>query len=272
MLGGLKAWVPGTARYSQKHHVKFLIKKARGHDVLLLIEWADGQLTEMPADYHANKDGWYVTPAGLMFANVGEGVDPVNYYGVQVVRCHAEIACPISTTAAIQSEYDEAGDFHYESDGQGNTEKVVQMTPTQANGNGNGDVAADGGHDVVREYDIRPPSPAVGHAFGLDEVKQRAPNPVTSNLVYRSFEYGKEMAREDGKLLRVAAIALGIGLGLALTVVGFLWLLNQLGGGGGGGSGSGGGGGGFALSMLLVIGSHRGLLYSKLREFVTGAG
>lgn len=264
MLGGLKSFVPGTAKYSEKHHLKYLHKKARGHDVLLLVEWADGQLTEMAADYHANKDGWYVTPAGLMFANVGEGVDPVSYYGVQVVRCHAEIACPISTTAAIQAEYDDVGNFQYEADQDGKTDKVIEVkSPQQANGNG--EAVADGGSEIVREYDIRPPSPAVGHAFGLDEVKQRAPNPVTSNLVYRSFEYGKEMARDDGRILKVAAMALGIGLALALTVVGFLWLLGQL---GGSGSGESGGGGGVSLGLLMLAISHRGLLRDRLHRFV----
>lgn len=267
---GAKSFVPGTAAYSEKHFVKYLRKKARGHDVLLLIEWADGQLTEMPADYHADKDGWYKTPPGLMFANVGEGVDPVSFHGVPTVRCHAEIACPISTTAAIQAEYEEAGEFDIVSDN-GKTQKVVQFTPADENGNGhsNGEAVADGGGYNRREYDIRPPAPAVGHAFGLEEVKQRAPNPVSPNMIRRAYEFGKQKARDQGRVLKIAGIALGVGLALALTVMGFIWLLNQLGSsGGGGGGGDGGGGSVLSILSLLFAAPNRDMIRRRVTKFV----
>ena len=265
---GVKSFVPGTASYSEKHFVKYLRKKARGHDVLLLIEWADGQLTEMPADYHAEKDGWYETLPGLMFANVGEGVDPVSFHGVPTVRCHAEIACPISTTAAIQAEYEEAGEFDIVADDDGATQKVIQFTPAEENGhsNGNGDAMADGGGQPRREYDVRPPAPAVGHAFGLEEVKQRAPNPVDPNMIRRAYEFGKQKARDQGRILKVAAMALGLGLALALIVLGFVWILNQL-----GGSGGGEGGGGTVLSTLslLFAAPNRDMLRRRLTKYIS---
>ncbi|MFY4814530.1 hypothetical protein ACOJIV_17805 [Haloarcula sp. AONF1] len=266
---GVKSFIPGTAEYSEKHFVKYLHKKARGHDVMLLIEWDDNKITEMPADYHADKDGWYVTPPGLMFANVGEGVDPVSFHGVQTIRCHAGIACPISTTAAIQSEYEEAGEFEVVADENGHSKKVIEITPAEENGHGNGEAVADGGA-TRREYNIRPPAPAVGHAFGLEEVKQRAPNPVNPNMIRRAYEFGKQKARDQGRVLRIAAIALGLGLALALIVMGFIWLLNQLGTSGGGGGGGGDGGSGSVLSILslLFAAPNRDMLRRRVSKFI----
>ncbi|WP_367175093.1 hypothetical protein [Haloarcula rubripromontorii] len=264
---GVKSFIPGTAAYSEKHFVKYLHKKARGHDVMLLIEWDDNKITEMPADYHADKDGWYVTPPGLMFANVGEGVDPVSFHGVQTIRCHAGIACPISTTAAIQSEYEECGEFEVVADDNDRSKKVIEITPADENGHGNGEAMADGGA-ARREYKIRPPAPAVGHAFGLEEVKQRAPNPVNPNMIRRAYEFGKQKARDQGRVLKIAAIALGVGLALALTVMGFIWLLNQLGSGGGGGGGDGGGGTVLSILSLLLAAPNRDMLRRRVTNFI----
>jgi hypothetical protein len=162
--GFVKSFIPGTAKYSEKHHVKYLRKKASGHDALLLVEWDDGQLTELAADLHPEMDGWYEATNGLYFAPAGEGTDPVQYYGVPVVRCHAQIACPFSTEACLAADMDEAGEFHYNIDDQSvTTRQVVEVemqgagdAPSPESGNGHDGAAADGGGEVVREYDLRP--------------------------------------------------------------------------------------------------------------------
>lgn len=266
MLGGLKAFIPGTSRYSRKHHVKYLRKKASGHDALLLVEWEDGKLTELGADVHPEMDGWYKATNGLIFAPAGEGVDPVDYYGVPVIRCHSQIACPFSTEACLAADFDEAGEFQYQVNRDENTtEQVVEVdmggqppTPEDAaatNGHSNGEAAADGGGEMVREYDLRPPAGAVGYSFSLTQAKQRAPNPISANMVRRAVEYGKEIGRDDGQYMR----GLLHGGGLILGTVIILAVLYIAGASilGGGGGGSGGGGGGQVLStLLLLMGPH----------------
>lgn len=272
---GLKSIVPFTAAKARKGHVKYLQRKGRGHDVLLLVEWDDGQLTELAADYHAERDGWYEATNGLMFAAVGDGADTVDYYGVPTIRCHAAIACPFSTTACLQAEYDDVGDFEYETE-DGKTTRVVEVEaveqadtadgPGAGNGhagNGSGELFGDGGTRMVRQYDVRPPAGAVGHAFGLDEAKQRAPYPVSANMLRRAVEYGKESARDQGKWLRM--FLYGAGLVVAVLVIfAILYIIGAsvLGGGGGGQSS---GGGGPTLAMLgLFAATARHSLWARL--------
>jgi len=243
---GIRSFIPGTTAHSAKHHQKYLRKKLGGADALLLVEWADGKLTELSAVVKPEMDGWYQAENGLMFAPAGEGVDPVDWHGVPVVRCHASVACPISTTAALHSEFDEEVEYEVVEDNEGNLQKVVKYEPTEdpretapQNGqNGNGETAADGGMVVrqEKEFDARPPAPAVGWSFGTDQVKQRAPYPISPNMLRRAVEYGKESARGDGTAIKYLIIgALGmLGIIVFLAVVGTA-LMNFLGGGGGGG-------------------------------------
>lgn len=245
---GLRQFIPGTAEYSVKHHQKFLQKKASGRDMLVLVEWGDGKLTELGADVRPEMDGYLELTNGLFLAPVGEGVDPVDYYGVPTVRAHAQIACPFSTTACLQAEFDEAGEFQYVEDDDGRTRQVVEVDVDQApdtstNGHDDGEVATDGGtSNYKRTYDIRPPSGAVGHTFGLDEAKQRAPYPVSPNDIRRGVEFGKESERDAGEVLRAAMYGAGAIIG-TIVVLGLLYIIGSsvLSGGGGGSSGSGSG-------------------------------
>jgi hypothetical protein len=276
---GLKALIPFTAAKAQRGHVKYLRRKARGHDVLLLVEWDDGQLTELAADYHPDKDGWYEATNGLMFAAVGDGADTVDYYGVPTIRCHAAIACPFSTTACLQAEYDDVGDFEYETE-DAKTTRVVEVEqveqpdepagPTANGSSGNGEaegLLGDGGTRVTRQYDVRPPAGAVGHAFGLDEAKQRAPYPVSANMLRRAVEYGKESARDQGKWLRMFLYGAGLVVGV-LVIFGILYIIGASILGGGGGQSSGGGG--TTLGMLgLLAGTAR---HSVWRHLTGGRG
>jgi hypothetical protein len=257
MLGGLKALIPGTAAYSQKHHVKYLHKKARGHDALLLVEWEDGKLTELGADVHPEMDGWYQATNNLIFAPAGEGGDPFNYYGVEAIRCHAQIACPFSTEACLAAEFDDVGEFQYEVKND-KTERVVEVEMDQhpdASANGqNGEAVADGGGETVRTYDLRPPAGAVGYSFGLDQAKQRAPNAISANMVRRAVEYGKEIGRDDGQYMRGLLHGGGLILGTVI-ILAILYIVGAsiLGGGGGGGSD----GGGAVLSSLFAVAGPR---------------
>ncbi|WP_435067699.1 hypothetical protein [Haloplanus sp. C73] len=261
MLGGLKALIPGTARYSEKHHVKYLHKKASGHDALLLVEWEDGKLTELGADVHPEMDGWYQATNNLIFAPIGEGTDPVDYYGVSVIKCHAQIACPFSTEACLAAEFDEAGEFRYQVDPDSNTtQRVVEVEmgdqPAPEEGkaaNGQGEAVADGGAEKVREYDLRPPAGAVGYSFSLTQAKQRAPNAISANMVRRAVEYGKEKARNEGRYMKGLLHGGGLVLG-TLIILAILYIIGAsvLGGGGGGG-----GGGGQVLSILALLAGPR---------------
>jgi hypothetical protein len=284
---GLKAFIPGTAAYSQKHHVKYLRKKARGHDVLLLVEWEDGTLTEIGADVHPELDGWYKATNGLFFAPAGEGAEPVDYYGVPVIRCHSQIACPFSTEACLAADFDEAGQFEYEgpTDDDGRltqTSRVVEVDmaaePDDARGGvasllndggtDSGEAATDGGADVVRSYDMRPPGGAVGHTFSLTQAKQRAPNAISANMLRRAFEYGKEKARQENEFARGLLYgALGV-LGVVVTLI-VLYIAGTaiLGGGGGGG-----GGGATLDTLALLAGPSAGALQRRLGALRVGFG
>ncbi|WP_251342429.1 hypothetical protein [Haloplanus halophilus] len=266
MFGFIKGLIPGTARYSRKHHVKYLRKKARGHDALLLVEWEDGKLTELGADVHPEMDGWYEATNGLVFAPAGEGADPVDYYGVPTIRCHSQIACPFSTEACLAADFDEAGQFQYNIDREdGTTQQVVEVDMAdqpQADqpgaGNGaNGQATADGGEEMVRSYDLRPPAGAVGYSFSLTQAKQRAPNAISANMIRRAVEYGKEKARNEGLYMKGLLHGGGMILG-TLIIIALLYIIGgAVLGGGGGGGGSGGGGGGFVFGSLLLLAGPR---------------
>lgn len=268
---GFKQFIPGTAKYSVKHHQKYLRKKARGHDMLVLVEWSDGKLTELGGDIRPEMDGYIELTNGLFLAPVGEGVDPVDYYGVPTVRAHAQIACPFSTTACLQAEFDEAGEFEYVDDENSRTRQVVNVEVDQApdasaNGHDDGTAATDGGTgEVKREYDIRPPSGAVGHTFGLDEAKQRAPYPVSPNDIRRAVEFGKESERDAGEVLRAALYGAGAIVG-TLVVLGLLYIIGSavLGGGGGGD----GGGSGTVLGTLLLAAAPKAAVADVKHELV----
>lgn len=256
----IKSFIPGTAERSRKHHIKYLHRKARGHDVLLMVEWSDGKLTELPATLDPEKDGWYEAANGLYFVPAGEGVDPVDYHGVPVVRVHAAIACPISTTAALQAELDEAGEYEVVSDDNGHSKRLVEYEdvddPRAAADGPDGDGSAadetlftDGGGKVTRKYNLKPPAPAVGWAFGLDQAVQRAPNAISGNMVRRAVEYGKESVRTERSTLREFVLG-AVFLLAVLFVLAVLYIAVQsLTGGGGGGGGSGG----KNLALLLAI-------------------
>lgn len=276
---GLKAMIPGTAAYSRRHYHKYIHKKLGGHDVLLFVEWADGKLTELAADVHPEKDGWLQAENGLYFAPAGEGTEPVDYYGVPVIRVHASIACPISTTAAIQAEHEEQGDYDVVEDDRGRTDHVVRVEMEErpdaaTNGHDtNGEAVADGGvatdTEVTHRYNLRPPSPAVGWSFGLDEVKQRAPNGVSANMLRRAVEYGKESERGEGGAVRYLLIGIGVMLGI-IVVLGVLWaVLSSLLGGGGGGGGGGGSATNLGLLALAAAPLGRSAL-ARARDWTQG--
>lgn len=274
----LKSIIPFTAAKARKGHVKYLHRLARGHDVLLSVEWGDGELTYLPADLRPEMDGWYEATNGLLFAPIGEGTEPVSHLGVDVVRVSAQIACPIDTVAALEAELDEAGDYDIVEDDDGRTERVIEYEtvddpresgPTASETNGHdGDVAADGGGrmQVKREYDLRPPAPAVGWTFGMDQVEQRAPHAVSPNMLQRAKEYGEEIAFGEGSRVRDILMGMGVMLGIliVLAIVAMVFL-NVTGGGGGGGGGSSSG---ENLNLLWLAAAPAG---HGLRKAVGGA-
>jgi len=102
--------------------------------------------------------------------------------------------------------------------------------------------------------DIRPPAGAVGHAFGLDQAGQRAPYPVSSNMLRRAVEYGKESARDQGKWLRMFLYGAGLVVGV-LVVFGILYIIGASVLSGGGGGGVSGAASATDLGTLLLVGS-----------------
>jgi hypothetical protein len=160
----------------------------------------------------------------------------------------------------------------------------VSMDYSDDEDNSLGDAFTDGGETIdptdvehqKKEYDVRPPSPAVGFSFGLEQVKQRAPNAVSANMLRQAVEYGKESERGENLEARYLLIGMGIMLGVViiLGIIGGLFL-NLTGGSGGGGGGGGGGGapastptptGNSTELSLFALFAAPGIIGNKVRD------
>jgi hypothetical protein len=256
---------PFTSGTDDDTLAQYLDEQLGDADVLLLVEWADGTISEQPATYGV-KDNVLQAENGLEWKLVGQGAEPKLFHGVPVIRCHALIDRPVDTTVAIGAEMDEEDRFVPVTDERGATEVVEHVRPIDPGDAADGaiDPAAataepvapdeglaqletDGaGQTVDRIYDLKPPDGCVGWAFSLTSAGQRAPNAVSPMDMHDAKERGKMSERDNQELLKYVAIGAGGTLAL-MIVIAVIFVVGQrlLSGGGGGG--------GASLGLLVAL-------------------
>lgn len=248
----LKRFIPGYRARWKARHGAYLKAELDGHDVVAEIEWSDGTVTYMGADYLPG-DQEIELRNGLPIKIVGQGGEPVFISGVPVIRVHAEHACPVDTKVAIAMELEEEDMFErVDENGDPVDDGQTQAQPPTAAAQGNGQqpAVADGGmeghlpgesptptgtNDVDdHKYDLSSPSGYGGYAFSLKSAIQRVPFAISPMALKYAEERGKQSQKQDGRTVRMFILGLIAGFLLPIIMIGFLWLLGQIGGGGGG--------------------------------------
>lgn len=219
VLGGLGWYLYARTDYFQgpgekefKEHIRNI---GRNHDVVAEVEWKDGTITYMGADYDVDGENLELEN-GLQVELPGQSGNPVQLYGMPMIRTSAHVAAPFDTELAIAAEKEEDGDYR-DLDERGNE---LEQRPGE-------DMAAiaDGGGQVAdREYEWG------GTAFSLTSLWERAPA-VSERDLRKQFELGKEYARSGHDRLKTHALAYFAGIGTLLLIIFFIWLLGQIGGG-----------------------------------------
>lgn len=219
VFGGLGSYVyfrtdlfsgPGEDEF--KAHIRNI---GHNHDVVAEVEWRDGNVTYMGADYDV--DGEYLElQNGLLIELPGQSGDPVNLFGEPMIRTSAHVAAPFDSDLAIAAEKEEDGDYK-RVDENGNVVDAAGAEGMQA--------VADGGAEVTdHQYEWG------GAAFSLKSLWERAPA-VSHHQLEKQFDLGKEWARSGRDMLKTAALAYFGGIGTLLLIIFLFWLLGQIGGG-----------------------------------------
>lgn len=232
----MKEKLPNKAKKDESAYNDYLAKVKGDHDVLLLVEWSDGVISELPANYDSEA-GIYRCANDLQFKVAGKGTEPKSYHDVPVVRVYAALGCPIDTTAAIAADRDEAGTFEVVTD-QYDRRKVVQHLPVRTDEDGepvtddDGSLVADGGHiagnETNRVYDLNPPEGCVGWSFELKNASDRAPYGVNPEELKNSEERGKRAVRGEDSRIKDFLLGGGCVLLVLLFIAVALWLVGAL--------------------------------------------
>jgi hypothetical protein len=247
-IGAVVYWKWGRPKLWKARQGKALKIELSGHDVVAEVEWADGNVTFLGADFLPDEPDMVQLRTGQKVKVVGHGKEPVNINGVPVIRLHAQHACPVDTTVAIGAGLDEDGEYErVDERGDGVEDGSVGMEngespPAVADGGGTAEV-------VDRKYDLEPPDGTVGWAFSLQDAIHRVPNTISPEDLKAAEERGRRKA-EGASSLKVFVLG-GIATLAFLFVIALIWILvsNLTGGGGGGG----GGGSGQTVNSVLVL-------------------
>jgi hypothetical protein len=195
----------GPGEDAFKAHIQDL---GRNHDVVVEVEWKDGNVTYMGADYDVD-GGHLELENGLPVELPGQSGTPVQLYGVPLIRTSAHVAAPMDTELAIAMEKEEDGNFTRVTD-QGERVEPGEQTPA----------VADGGAEVVdHEYEWG------GTAYSLTSLWERAPA-IDNRTIDKHFELGKEWARGGRDRVKELALAFfgGMGTVLVIGIIGFVFL------------------------------------------------
>lgn len=196
---------PGETEFKE-----YIRELGEEHDVVAEVEWKDDSVTYLGADYDV--DGEHlVLENGLDVELPGKSADPVQLYGVPLIRTSAHVAAPVDTNMAIAAEKEEDGDF-----------KRVLDNGERA---GPGEAVADGGGTVVdHEYEWG------GTAYSLTSLYERAPA-VSYHDLEKQFQLGMEIGRGGRDQMKTLLMGIGIGAGGLIAIIIIFWLLGQIGGG-----------------------------------------
>jgi len=284
---GLRSLIPLRGAFWKAQHGKLLRVKKEGHDVVAQVEWADGMVTYMGADFEPG-DNIYVLENGLRYKVVGKGAEPVSLGGVPMVRIYSEVVAPISKGAAIAAGFenddaydrvDENGNILDEADGSVSMDDSAGPQAVRTDGAGTvtggpADAFGGGSSQSQKADDHRYKShmeseesdnPIHGYAYSLHDAAEYAPYPVDP-MEYRDAEERgiRAASNRNGLKMLFLGIGLAVGMLILLAVIAFAAIkILGLGGGGGGGSNtqtikSG--------ALLLVTASRSGWLTRIARE------
>lgn len=266
----LKTYIPFTAarqRYKiQKNLQKYYKRFAKQADALGEVEYPDGKVVYVPIEWDGEMDRWK-TPNGKHFFPRGKGGGPKMLAGqIPLVRLFSTEAAPISTEAAIIAgaeetdntvPVDEAGNELEAEEGEADPWQPVEGNdgpgvgsdpdPVPATDGGAVPGALSGGGpgptpnaavEQVEEADRKVDYPVDGIEFELSDAAEYDPNPVTQETVQAAVDHARRAGSNQAKLLKMIGYGAAAGVGIVLLVLGFVWLLNQIGGGSEGGGGA----------------------------------
>lgn len=212
VLAGLGAYVYFRTDYfegpGETEFKAYIRELGRQHDVVAEVEWRDGNVTYLGGDY--NVEGEYLElENGLEIELPGQSGDPVNLYGVPMIRTSAHVAAPFDTELAIAAEKEEEGDYTRVN----NAGEQVDVPDSAVDSM---EAVADGGVANVTDHEYE----WGGTAYSLSSLWERSPA-VSYHTLEKQFELGKKWAREGHDRLKTHAMAFFGGLATALAI----WLL-----------------------------------------------
>lgn len=234
----VKEYIPGTAARAERLLKKGMAGIDKG-DVLVELEYPDGKVSLVPAEWNDEYDAWVTVRGRLVFPR-GEGGKYKKLAGTEVVRAYSPNAGAMTTEAAVIAGAQETGQFvPIGPDGDPLPEDPADLDPERAE-----EVFTDGGE--VQVTDRRTDFPTY-HAieFELSDADRYDPNPVQSNEVSTAVDIA-EAAGDDGtENLKYGLYGLIAGAGIALVAFALFMFLS--------GNGGGGGGGGTSVNSLLWL-------------------
>lgn len=244
VVGGL-GWrvISGDNVDGMRSHLQ---SKWSGHDLVAEVEWTDGRVTYLGADYREEDPTGIRLENGLPMKIVGQGGDPVDIGGVPVVRCRSDLACPIDGGLAVAMDLEDDGRFEAV-DAHGNTvedgasAEAIQEQATATDGGVQEDVVGpatpmtasrSGGGVADHRYDPDPPGEYQGWVHSLANAVQYAPHAISPEDLKLAEERGKQSERGAHEM-KVLMMGIGIGVGVIVFFIFIVWLMGQIGGGGG---------------------------------------
>jgi hypothetical protein len=250
MIKSIAQYIPGTQSRADRLLRASLARRASKGDVLLWIEYPDGDVKLKPAVWNSEISCWE-SAGGQRWFPRGKGGDPKRVGSTPVVQVHASDAGVISTESTLiggaveqglvapvdkygnllnRQAHDRRGrdpdaiqdlvDEELDDERAASAEVKEPVDAKQAATDGGGQRAV---ADYVPLYD--------GIEFALSDAVEYDPFPVREDDARQAAEWYEIAGRDDKSLLKYVGMgAVGAFL-LVLGLLGFIWLLGEVGGG-----------------------------------------
>lgn len=246
MIRGLAGFIPGTQARADRLFKKSLARRASKGDVLLWIEYPDGDVKIKPGMWNEEINCWE-TAGGQRWFPRGKGGDPKRVGSVPVVQVHTSDAGIVSTDSTLMAGAVTQGLVAaLAPDGTLLNRRSVKATgadaaaaeelanaeldqePPDSGAMTNGKTATDGGAvqepaDYVPLYD--------GVEFALSDAVEYDPFPVREEDARQAAEWYEIAGRDDKGLLKYVGMGAVAAVLIILGVLGFIWLLGEIGSG-----------------------------------------
>lgn len=234
----MKEYIPFTQARRNRLFALGLQKQLGNHEVLLQIEYPDGQEQFKPASYNPDMNCWE-TDDGQRYYSKGYGGDPGSLMGVPVVHVDSINAGVVSKEASKVANREDNYDYV---DSEGRPIEVVSTdddgTPlevTYADESDGEPIAADGG-EIDLHYDLTAPEGYTGEVIDRRKAGLFDPFPVSRQEADQAIEHAQAAAADAGEQMKTLLVGIAVGAGLIIAMLIIMWLLGQIGDDGGGGS------------------------------------